>query len=199
LGTVTTRSGGTPQRSRFGHGDGHVAAAFAEQVQQPYAAGGGAALELVVEQRVLGRDDAPDPGQPSGQAAVEAGAVEVGVHHVVAAAPDQPRQPHDGAELRVPVHAEVGDADAVGTQLLGHRRGVVQRDHVGLGRAVRDQQPELRLRATRREAGDDVQDPHAVDPRNPIRGVPAPGGGIARTAGRAGSVSGRRGRSRVRT
>lgn len=154
-----------------GHRDGGGAEAFGGQVEALDAAGDRAALDHSGVQRVLGGDHRPDAGQPGGEPSVESGPVEVGVHHVVAAGPDQAGQPGKCAEVPVAAHAEVVDGDAVGAQRGGHGAGVGQGEHLALlvGRQVAEQQVELAFGAAGGEAGDDVQDPHGTLRRCPAR------------------------------
>lgn len=155
-----------PGRHRLGHRDGHPAQPLGGPVEPADPGSDHPAFDPGVAERVLGRDHAPDPGQPGGQAAVHAGAVEVGVDHVVPAAADQPDQPDQRQQVPVAAHPQVGDRDAVGPQRVGDGAGVGQRDHLGLVRRVRQQQPQLVFGPAGGQPGDHVQDPgHRVRTR----------------------------------
>jgi hypothetical protein len=139
--------------------------AFGGEVQRAGARGERPALDLLAAQGVFGGDGGPHPAQPGGDPAVDAGPVQVRVHKVVAAAPDETGQSGQGREIRVAAHAEVGDRHPVRAQPVGHRTGIGQGHDVALGGEMTQQQPQLLFRAADAETGDDVQDPHPAPPK----------------------------------
>src|SRR5262249_14818060 len=101
-------------------------------------------------------------GQPGRQPPVHAGAVQVGVHDVVPAGPDQPHQPRQGghAPADAPAqhqHGRTGIPDPVRQRAWGRLR-----DHLALLGQPAQQQPELVLGTALSQPGDDVQDPHGA-------------------------------------
>lgn len=154
-----------------GDRDSGAAEPFGRQVEALDAPGDGAALDHPGVQRVLGGDHRAHPGQPGGQPTVQLRPVEVGVHQVVAAGPDQPDQPGQRAEVPVAAHVEVVDGDAVGAQRGGDRARVGQGEHLALlvRRQVSQQQVELALGAAGGQSGDDVQHPHGRGSRRAWR------------------------------
>ena len=151
--------GAQPLGDRVGHRDRGAAEALGRQVQRAYRPRRRPALDLAVAEGVFGRDT-PYPGQPRGDATVDAGAVQVGVHQVEAAGPDQAGQPGYRRQVPVAAHAEHVHRGTVGADRVGHRPGVGQRDHLALVRQPLEQQPQLVLGAADTETGDDMQDSH---------------------------------------
>ncbi len=147
------------QPGGHGVGDGHGgrAQAFAGQVQRAHPARERPALDLALAEGVFGGHGRPGAREPGREAPVDTGPVQVRVHEVVLAAPDEPHQPGQRPQVPVAPHAQVDDPDPVGAQPLGHRPGVGQRQYVALHRHVAQQQPQLLFGAADAEPGDDVQ------------------------------------------
>ncbi len=112
------------------HGDGRRAQPFTGQVQGPDPAREGAPLDLALAEGVLGGDGRRGAREAGRDAPVHAGPVQVRVHQVVLAAPDEPHEPGQRPQVPVAAHPQVHDPYPVGAQPFGHRAGVGQRQHI---------------------------------------------------------------------
>ncbi len=153
-----------PGGDGVGDGDRGGPQPFGGPVQLADAAGQPASLDHRVAQGVLGGDHGAHTGQPGGDPAVDAGAVEVGVHQVVVAVADQPGQAGERGEVPVAGHPEVGDGGAVRLDALGDRARIGEGDDLAGHRQPAQHQPQLLLGAAHFEAGDDVQNFHRIPP-----------------------------------